>query len=184
MSEWTRDEMMTVAAARLLCATVRCCFVGIGLPSAACNLARLTHAPELVLIYESGTIGTRRPCCRCRSATASSPRPRPASFRCPTSSAITCRPGASTSASSAPRRSTGSGTSTARSSAPTGKAEDPAARRRRRDGDRGARAQVFIVTEGDAAQLREATRFPDQRRPLRRRPRADAAPGAAARRSS
>ena len=38
----------------------RCvCFVGIGLPSAACNLARFTHAPDIVLIYESGTIGTR-----------------------------------------------------------------------------------------------------------------------------
>jgi glutaconate CoA-transferase, subunit B len=50
--------MMTVAAARLL--RDRCvCFVGIGLPSAACNLARLTHAPGVVLIYESGTIGTR-----------------------------------------------------------------------------------------------------------------------------
>ena len=35
------------------------CFVGIGLPSAACNLARLTHAPDIVLIYESGTLGTR-----------------------------------------------------------------------------------------------------------------------------
>ena len=58
MSEYTRDEMMTVAAARLL-ADGQVCFVGIGLPSAACNLARLTHAPELVLIYESGTIGTR-----------------------------------------------------------------------------------------------------------------------------
>jgi glutaconate CoA-transferase subunit B len=49
---------MTVAAARQLwdgCI----CFVGIGLPSAACNLARLIHAPDLVLIYESGTIGTR-----------------------------------------------------------------------------------------------------------------------------
>jgi glutaconate CoA-transferase subunit B len=33
--------------------------VGIGLPSAACNLARLTHAPAIVLIYESGTVGTR-----------------------------------------------------------------------------------------------------------------------------
>ena len=58
MSDWTRDEMMTVAAARLLwneCV----CFVGIGLPSAACNLARLTHAPEIVLVYESGTLGTR-----------------------------------------------------------------------------------------------------------------------------
>ncbi len=58
MSDWTRDEMMTVAAARLL-RNGQVCFVGIGLPSAACNLARLTHAPELVLIYESGTIGTR-----------------------------------------------------------------------------------------------------------------------------
>jgi glutaconate CoA-transferase subunit B len=58
MSQWTRDEMMTVAAARRLwngCV----CFVGIGLPSAACNLARLTHAPDIVLIYESGTVGTR-----------------------------------------------------------------------------------------------------------------------------
>jgi glutaconate CoA-transferase subunit B len=54
----TRDEWMTIAAARML--QDRCvCFVGIGLPSAACNLARLTHAPEIVLIYESGTIGTR-----------------------------------------------------------------------------------------------------------------------------
>lgn len=34
------------------------CFVGIGNPSAACNLARLTHAPDITLIYESGTIGT------------------------------------------------------------------------------------------------------------------------------
>ncbi len=58
MSEWARDEMMTVAAARRLWDNC-VCFVGIGLPSAACNLARLTHAPEIVLIYESGTIGTR-----------------------------------------------------------------------------------------------------------------------------
>ena len=35
------------------------CFVGIGLPSAACNLARLTHAPRITLIYESGTLATR-----------------------------------------------------------------------------------------------------------------------------
>jgi len=33
-------------------------FVGIGLPNLACNLARATHAPELYMIYESGTIGT------------------------------------------------------------------------------------------------------------------------------
>jgi glutaconate CoA-transferase subunit B len=55
---YTSDEMMTVAAARALKdGTV--CFVGIGLPSAAANLARLTHAPDIVLIYESGTIGTK-----------------------------------------------------------------------------------------------------------------------------
>ncbi len=56
--DYTADEMMTVAAARLLwdgCV----CFVGIGLPSAAANLARHTHAPGLVLLYESGTIGSR-----------------------------------------------------------------------------------------------------------------------------
>ena len=55
---WTPDEMMTIAAARRL-RDRDVCFVGIGLPSAACNLARLTHAPELVLIYESGTVGAR-----------------------------------------------------------------------------------------------------------------------------
>jgi glutaconate CoA-transferase subunit B len=58
MSAASRDEMMTVAAARLL-HDGDVCFVGIGLPSAACNLARLTHAPNIVLIYESGTIGAR-----------------------------------------------------------------------------------------------------------------------------
>jgi glutaconate CoA-transferase subunit B len=55
---YTPEEMMTVAAARRL-SNGAVCFVGIGLPSAACNLARLTHAPDLVLIYESGTVGTR-----------------------------------------------------------------------------------------------------------------------------
>ena len=49
---------MTVAAARALTQR-RVCFVGIGLPSAACNLARLTHAPRLRLIYESGTLETK-----------------------------------------------------------------------------------------------------------------------------
>ena len=55
---YTPDELMTIAAARLL-KNNHVCFVGIGLPSAACNLARLTHAPRLTLIYESGTIGTK-----------------------------------------------------------------------------------------------------------------------------
>jgi len=55
---WTAEEMMTVAAARALRNGVRC-FVGIGRPSTAANLARRTHAPDLVLIYESGTIGAK-----------------------------------------------------------------------------------------------------------------------------
>jgi glutaconate CoA-transferase subunit B len=50
--------MMTVAAARRL-RNGAVCFVGIGLPSTAANLARLTHAPDAVLIYESGPIGAR-----------------------------------------------------------------------------------------------------------------------------
>jgi glutaconate CoA-transferase, subunit B len=54
----TPTEMMTVAASRAL-RSGDVCFVGIGMPSAACNLARLTHAPDITLIYESGTIGTR-----------------------------------------------------------------------------------------------------------------------------
>ena len=58
MAEYTSDEMMTVSAARTLRDNVTC-FVGIGLPSAAANLARATHAPGLVLIYESGTIGAK-----------------------------------------------------------------------------------------------------------------------------
>src|SRR5579863_739876 len=49
---------MTIAAARWL-RNGSVCFVGIGLPSAAANLARLTHAPDVVLIYESGTIGAK-----------------------------------------------------------------------------------------------------------------------------
>ncbi len=49
---------MTVAAARRL-ANRMVCFVGIGMPSAAANLARNTHAPDVVLIYESGTIGAK-----------------------------------------------------------------------------------------------------------------------------
>src|SRR5580704_7052340 len=55
---YTSQEMMTVAAARAL-SSGDVCFVGIGMPSAACNLARLTHAPRINLIYESGTLQTR-----------------------------------------------------------------------------------------------------------------------------
>ncbi|HEX9369324.1 MAG TPA: CoA-transferase subunit beta [Vicinamibacterales bacterium] len=55
---YTPTEMMTIAAARAL-GNDDVCFVGIGLPSAACNLARLTHAPRLRLVYESGTLDTK-----------------------------------------------------------------------------------------------------------------------------
>lgn len=55
---YTADEMMTVTASRHL-RDGQVCFVGIGLPSEAANLARLSHAPNVVLVYESGTIGTR-----------------------------------------------------------------------------------------------------------------------------
>ena len=60
MSEngYSADEMMAVAAARRL-ANDTVCFVGIGLPSLAANLARRTHAPRCVLVYESGTIGAK-----------------------------------------------------------------------------------------------------------------------------
>lgn len=56
--DYSADEIMTVSAARML-QNRAVCFVGIGLPSKAANLARLTHAPELVLIYESGPIGAK-----------------------------------------------------------------------------------------------------------------------------
>ena len=55
---YSADEMMTVAAARQL-HNSQLCLVGIGLPSTAANLARATHAPDVVLIYESGTLGAK-----------------------------------------------------------------------------------------------------------------------------
>ena len=55
---YSADEMMAVAASRRLSDGMTC-FVGIGLPSTAANLARRTHAPGCVLVYESGTIGAK-----------------------------------------------------------------------------------------------------------------------------
>jgi len=55
--DWSSDEMMTVSAARTL-QNGDTCFVGIGIPSTAAILAKATHAPDLILIYESGTIDT------------------------------------------------------------------------------------------------------------------------------
>ena len=58
MNTYTADEMMAVEAARRT-EDRTVCFVGIGLPSLAANLARRTHAPNCVLVYESGTIGSK-----------------------------------------------------------------------------------------------------------------------------
>src|SRR5918998_5707209 len=55
-SDYTNGELMTAVAAREL-RDGEVVFVGIGLPNLACNLARATHAPGLVLIYESGAVG-------------------------------------------------------------------------------------------------------------------------------
>ncbi len=56
--DYTSAEMMSVTAARALTNDMTC-FVGIGVPSEAANLARLTHAPGVTLIYESGTLQTK-----------------------------------------------------------------------------------------------------------------------------
>ena len=56
--EYTASELMTVNAARLL-RNGDSVFVGVGLPNLACNLARRTHAPDLVMIYEAGVVGAR-----------------------------------------------------------------------------------------------------------------------------
>jgi glutaconate CoA-transferase subunit B len=56
--EYTASELMTINAARLL-RDGDVVFVGVGLPNLACNLARRTHAPGLVMIYESGVIGAQ-----------------------------------------------------------------------------------------------------------------------------
>jgi glutaconate CoA-transferase subunit B len=55
---WSRSEMMIVAAAREL-AGQRVCFVGIGLPNIAVNLALRTVAPDLELVYEAGAYGAQ-----------------------------------------------------------------------------------------------------------------------------
>src|SRR3954451_18748142 len=55
------DEMMSVTAARAL-KDVTACFVGIGLPSQAANLARRTGSADLVLVYEAGAVGAKPPC--------------------------------------------------------------------------------------------------------------------------
>jgi glutaconate CoA-transferase, subunit B len=57
MTEYTAAEMMIVASARQL-AGEQVCFVGVGPPNIACNLAKRTVAPDLELVYESGVFGS------------------------------------------------------------------------------------------------------------------------------
>src|SRR5437773_4333812 len=57
-SEYTPDEIMTIAAARKF-KNRATCFVGVGLPSVAACLARALHAPDIVLVYESGAVGSK-----------------------------------------------------------------------------------------------------------------------------
>jgi glutaconate CoA-transferase, subunit B len=56
--DYSAAELMTVNSARLL-RDGDVVFVGVGLPNLACNLARRTHAPNLLMIYEAGVIGAR-----------------------------------------------------------------------------------------------------------------------------
>jgi glutaconate CoA-transferase subunit B len=58
MTTYTSSELLTINAARLL-RDGDVVFVGVGLPNLACNLARRTHAPNLVMIYEAGVIGAQ-----------------------------------------------------------------------------------------------------------------------------
>jgi len=58
MADYTSSELLTINSARLL-RDGDTVFVGVGLPNLACNLARRTHAPNLVMIYEAGVIGAQ-----------------------------------------------------------------------------------------------------------------------------
>ena len=60
MTAYRADEMMAVEASRRLTSDT-VCFVGIGLPSTGANLARRTHSPDLVLVYEAGAVGAKPP---------------------------------------------------------------------------------------------------------------------------
>ena len=58
MADYSSSELLTINASRLL-RDFDVVFVGVGLPNLACNLARRTHAPNLVMIYEAGVIGAQ-----------------------------------------------------------------------------------------------------------------------------
>src|SRR5689334_10971114 len=57
-TEVTAGETQTIVAARRLCDT-KTVFIGVGRPSTAAILARMVHNPDLLLVYESGTIGAK-----------------------------------------------------------------------------------------------------------------------------
>ena len=57
-TEPNSGEVQTIVAARRL-EHARSVFIGVGRPSTAAILARMVHNPELVLVYESGTIGAK-----------------------------------------------------------------------------------------------------------------------------
>ena len=90
------------------------CLVGIGLPSTAANLARRVHAPGLVLVYESGTIGAKPEYLPLSIGDGILAETADTVVGLSRSSTTGSSPAASTSASSAPRRSTVSPTSTRR----------------------------------------------------------------------
>ena len=58
MADYTSSELLTINASRLL-QDGDTVFVGVGLPNLACNLARRTHAPNILMIYEAGVIGAQ-----------------------------------------------------------------------------------------------------------------------------
>ncbi len=78
---------MVIAASRFLRGS-SVCFIGIGYPSTAAMLALRTHAPELYLVYESGTLGPRPRYVPLSVADDKLPRRRRQSSACPRSSII------------------------------------------------------------------------------------------------
>ena len=107
--ERRRDD--DVAAARAL-QDGNACFVGIGLPSTGAILARRTHAPDLVLVYESGTIGAKPQRLPLSIGDGELAETADSSSPCRRCSTTGSSPAGSTSASSAPPRSTATPTST------------------------------------------------------------------------
>ena len=116
--DYSPTELMTIAAARAL-SNDDVCFVGIGAPSTACNLARLTHAPDITLIYESGTIATRPDTLPLSIGDPELSETALTTVSVPEMFAYWLQGGGSRSAFSAARRSIASATSTRRSLART-----------------------------------------------------------------